>query len=203
MVNRASPLKETGKPIVNIVNGLSYRFIQIGCGTSFDLSRVRAIWLKLFNLVPSPDRKPASVWITQRRPQCRDELGDWRDEMAQMSDKQIQRTRFRVGELQKRIAVLEATREDLERQIRKLSESVPEDSVEATEQREGYVAYGSYAQSVIARKSNLRLSLDDIVSQTTDIAVELRDELDALDSYERIRARRLAQQAESRQLRAG
>lgn len=123
--------------------------------------------------------------------------------MAQMSDKQIQRTRFRVGELQKRIAVLEATREDLERQIRKLSESVPEDSVEATEQREGYVAYGSYAQSVIARKSNLRLSLDDIVSQTTDIAVELRDELDALDSYERIRARRLAQQAESRQLRAG
>jgi len=123
--------------------------------------------------------------------------------MAQMSDKQIQRTRFRVGELQKRIAVLEATREDLERQIRKLSESVPEDSVDATEQREGYVAYGSYAQSVIARKSNLRLSLDDIVSQTTDIAVELRNELDALDSYERIRARRLAQQAESRQLRAG
>lgn len=123
--------------------------------------------------------------------------------MAQMSDKQIQRTRFRVGELQKRIAVLEATREDLERQIRKLSESVPEDSVDATEQREGYVAYGSYAQSVIARKGNLRLSLDDIVSQTTDIAVELRNELDALDSYERIRARRLAQQAESRQLRTG
>jgi flagellar FliJ protein len=123
--------------------------------------------------------------------------------MAQMSDKQIQRTRFRVGELQKRIAVLEATREDLERQIRKLSESVPEDSVEATEQREGYVAYGSYAQSVIARKSNLRLSLDDIVSQTTDIAVELRNELDALDSYERIRARRVAQQADIRQLRAG
>lgn len=123
--------------------------------------------------------------------------------MTQMSDKHIQRTRFRVGELQKRIAVLEATREDLERQIRKLSESVPEDTVEATEQREGYVAYGSYAQSVIVRKSNLRRSLDDIVSQTTDIAVELRDELDALDSYERIRARRMAQKAESRQARAG
>ena len=123
--------------------------------------------------------------------------------MAQMTDKQIQRTRFKVGELQKRIAVLEATREDLERQIRKLSESVPEDAVDATEQREGYVAYGSYAQSVIARKSNLRRSLDDIVSQTGDIAVELRTELDALDSYERIRARRLAQQAETRQARAG
>jgi len=123
--------------------------------------------------------------------------------MAQMSDKKIQRTRFRVGELQKRIAVLEATREDLERQIRKLSESVPEDAVDGSEQREGYVAYGSYAQSVIVRKSNLRRSLDDIVGQTSDIAVELRDELDALDSYERIRARRLAQQAEVRQARAG
>ena len=80
---------------------------------------------------------------------------------------------------------------------------MPEDAVDATEQREGYVAYGSYAQSVIARKSNLRRSLDDIVSQTSDIAVELRTELDALDSYERIRARRLAQQAETRQARAG
>lgn len=122
--------------------------------------------------------------------------------MAQMSDKQIQRTRFRVGELQKRIAVLEATREDLERQIRKLSESVPEEEIDTTEQREGYVAYGSYAQSVIARKGNLRRSLDDIISQTSDIAGELRTELDSLDSYERIRARRLAKLAESHQVKA-
>lgn len=122
--------------------------------------------------------------------------------MPPMSDKQIQRTRFRIGELQKRIAVLEATREDLERQMRKLTESVPEDEVDATEQREGYVAYGSYAQSVISRKANLRRSLDDIVSQTSDIAVELREELDALDSFERIRARRMAQQAERQQKRA-
>ena len=122
--------------------------------------------------------------------------------MPPMSDKQIQRTRFRVGELQKRIAVLDATREDLERQMRKLTESVPEDNVDANEQREGYVAYGSYAQSVIARKTNLRRSLDDIISQTSDIAGELRQELDALDSFERIRARRMAQQAERRQKRA-
>lgn len=116
--------------------------------------------------------------------------------MANLSDKQIQRTRFRVGELQKRIAVLEATREDLERQIRKLADSVPEDEVEGTEQRDGYVAYGSYAKSVIARKENLRRSLDDIVDQTANISGELRTQLDALDSFERVRARRLAQKAE-------
>ncbi|MGB6230204.1 MAG: flagellar export protein FliJ [Litorimonas sp.] len=123
--------------------------------------------------------------------------------MAQMTDKQIQRTRFRVGELQKRIAVLEATREDLERQIRKLADSVPEDSVDATEQRDGYVAYGSYAQSVIARKDNLRRSLGDIIDQTANISGELRTQLDALDSFERVRARRMAQQAERAQKRAG
>lgn len=121
--------------------------------------------------------------------------------MAQMTDKQIQQTRFRVGELQKRIAVLEATREDLERQIRKLSDSVPEDQVDANEQRDGYVAYGSYAQSVIARKENLRRSLDDIIGQTSDIAVDLRHQLDALDSYERVRARRMARDAEKQQAR--
>lgn len=122
--------------------------------------------------------------------------------MAQMADKQIQRTRFRIGELQKRIAVLEATREDLERQIRKLTDSVPEDEVDAMEQRDGYVAYGSYAQSVIARKENLRRSLDDIIDQTADISGDLRVHLDALDSYERVRARRMAQQAEKEALRA-
>ena len=118
--------------------------------------------------------------------------------MAQMSEKHIQRTRFRVAELQKRIGVLEATREDLERQIRKLNDSVPEDSVDPNEQREGYVAYGSYAQSVIARKENLRRSLGDIVDQASDLSGDLRTALDALDSYERVRARRLAQEAERR-----
>lgn len=121
--------------------------------------------------------------------------------MTQKSDKQIQRTRFRVADLQKRISVLEATREDLERQIRKLSDSVPEDQVEANAQKEGYVAYGSYAQSVIVRKDNLRRSLDDIIDQAADLAGSLREEMDALDSYERIKARRLAKKAEASEMR--
>ena len=123
--------------------------------------------------------------------------------MAQMSEKHIARTRFRVAELQKRIAVLDATREDLERQIRKLADSVPEDKVEPGAQKEGYVAYGSYAQSVIARKENLRRSLGDIVDQASNLSGDLRGALDALDSYERVRARRMAQEAERAQRRVG
>ena len=117
--------------------------------------------------------------------------------MAHAMEKNVQQTRFVIADLQKRIAVLEATREDLERQIRKLNDSVPEDEVDPSAQREGFVAYGSYAQSVIARKENLRRSLNDIGAQSSDLAAELRVAIDALDSFERVRARRMAAKAEA------
>jgi len=116
--------------------------------------------------------------------------------MAHSSERNIARTRFQIEDLQKRVSVLEATREDLERQIRKLNESVPEDQVEANAQKDGYVAYGSYAQSVIARKENLRRTLSDIGAQSGQLADQLKVSIDALDSFERIKARRMAAKAE-------
>lgn len=116
--------------------------------------------------------------------------------MAHSMEKSIKKTRFEIADLQKRIAVLEATKEDLERQIRKLHDSVPEDEVCPNAHKEGYVAYGSYASSVIARKKNLRQSLDDIIDQTADLAQNLRTSLDALDSFERVKARQMAAKAE-------
>jgi len=116
--------------------------------------------------------------------------------MAHSSERNIAKTKFQIEDLQKRVAVLEATREDLERQIRKLNESVPEDEVASNAQKEGYVAYGSYAQSVIARKENLRRTLEDIGAQSGQLAGQLKVSLDALDSFERVKARRLAAEAE-------
>lgn len=116
--------------------------------------------------------------------------------MNSAMDKNVRQTKFQIAELQKRIGVLEATREDLERQIRKLNDSVPEDAVDVNAQKDGYVAYGSYAKSVIARKENLRSSLDDIVAQTSNLSGDLRIALDALDSFERVRARQMAAKAE-------
>lgn len=118
--------------------------------------------------------------------------------MSQAMERSIRQTRFAIEDLQKRIAVLEATREDLERQIRKLNESVPEEEVDANAVKEGYVAYGSYAQSVISRKTNIRASLEDITTQNVDLAGDLQMALEALDSFERVRARQMAQQAEKR-----
>lgn len=116
--------------------------------------------------------------------------------MAHSSERNIAKTKFQIEDLQKRVSVLDATREDLERQIRKLNESVPEDTVDANAQKDGYVAYGSYAQSVIARKENLRRTLGDIGAQSGQLAEQLKVSLDALDSFERIKARRLAAKAE-------
>ena len=123
--------------------------------------------------------------------------------MRKSMDRSVQQTRFAIAELQKRVDVLEITRSDLERQIRKLSDSVPEDDVAPNAQKEGYVAYGSYAQSVITRKGNLRNSLEDINSQHSELSKDLQVALDALDSFERVRARQMAAQAEKRLARRG
>ena len=116
--------------------------------------------------------------------------------MNHSMDKSVRQTRFAIADLQKRISVLEATRSDLERQIRKLTESVPEDEIDVNAQKDGYVSYGSYAKSVIERRKNIRNSLDDITSQHASLAADLRIALDALDSFERVRARQMAAKAE-------
>jgi len=77
-------------------------------------------------------------------------------------DKSVRKTRFAISDLQKRVAVLEATREDLGRQMLKLNNSVPEDAVSPDARKDGYVAYGSYANSVILRKKNLQVTINDI-----------------------------------------
>ncbi|PHS38232.1 MAG: hypothetical protein COA91_08235 [Robiginitomaculum sp.] len=111
-------------------------------------------------------------------------------------DKSVRATRFAISDLQNRVAVLEATREDLERQMSKLNDSVPEETVAPAAQKDGYVAYGSYANSVIERKKNLLVTLGDIEMQNKDLSKELRMALDTLDSFERVRARQLAAKAE-------
>jgi len=122
--------------------------------------------------------------------------------MKHSMDKSVRSTRFAIADLQKRIAVLDATREDLQRQMRKLNESVPEEDVDPNAQKEGYVSYGSYASSVIKRKENLLVTLEDIDRQNKELSADLRIALDALDSFERVRARQLAAKAEKMAKRA-
>ncbi len=122
--------------------------------------------------------------------------------MNSSMDKSVRKTRFAIADFQKRIAVLVATREDLERQMRKLNDSVPEETVAPDATKDGYVAYGSYANSVLARKGNLQSTLGDIDVQSKELSEDLKIALDALDSFERVRARQLADKAERAAKRA-
>lgn len=116
--------------------------------------------------------------------------------MNHSMDKSVRAARFAIADFQKRISVLDATREDLERQARKLNDSVPENEVAPNAVKDGYVAYGSYANSVITRKDNIQQTMDDIAVQNAGLSEELRMAMDALDSFERVRARQIAAKAE-------
>ena len=63
---------------------------------------------------------------------------------------------------------------DLERQLKTLNEKVPENDVDETATKEGYVAYGSYAASIILRKENLRRTLDDIRERQEELETLLK-----------------------------
>ncbi len=114
----------------------------------------------------------------------------------------IRLARFKVEELQKQMATLDEARLSLERQIDTLEKSVPGEQVAATASREGFVAYGSYAQAVIQRKTNLRTSLDGVSGQAEHLREQLEAAFGELKKYELMEERRRAEKAAARAKRA-
>ncbi|GGE45131.1 hypothetical protein GCM10011367_19870 [Marinicauda pacifica] len=109
----------------------------------------------------------------------------------------IRLARFKVEELQKQMAEIDRARAALQDQIDRLEESVPEEQAIATESREGYVAYGSYARSVIKRKENLRASQEEVDAQAGELRGRLETAFAELKKYELLEERRLARIEES------
>ena len=77
-------------------------------------------------------------------------------------------------------------------QIERLEASVPEEQAIATESKEGFLAYGSYAQAVIKRKENIRLSLEEVDIQANALRGRLSEAFQELKKYELLEERRLA-----------
>lgn len=105
----------------------------------------------------------------------------------------IKLARFRTEELQKQMGVLEQSRQELENKIAQLDASVPEEQVAATASREGFVAYGSYAQAVIKRKENLRGSIAEVDTHIAKLRTELEAAFAELKKYELMEERRLTE----------
>lgn len=113
--------------------------------------------------------------------------------MAQRSHAPLIRlARFKVEELQKQMAEIDRAKQAILDQIDRLEESVPGEQAAADESREGYLAYGSYARSVIQRKDNLRASLDEVEAQAGDMRGQLETAFAELKKYELLEERRLA-----------
>jgi flagellar export protein FliJ len=104
----------------------------------------------------------------------------------------IRLARFKVEELQKQMAEIERARASIGAQIARLEQSVPEEQAVAAEDKDGYLAYGSYARSVIQRKDNLRASLDEVAGQADALRTRLEDAFAELKKYELLEERRLA-----------
>lgn len=104
----------------------------------------------------------------------------------------IRLARFKVEELQKQMAALNTSRAGLEDKCRQLEDSVPGEQVAAATSREGYVAYGSYAQAVIKRKQNLRASIAEVDEQIVRLRGELEEAFQELKKFELMEEKRVA-----------
>ncbi|WP_417468656.1 flagellar FliJ family protein [Maricaulis sp.] len=112
--------------------------------------------------------------------------------MTRSHEPLIRLARFKVEELQKQMAELDRSKAALLNQIERLEASVPEEQAVATQSRDGYLAYGSYAQAVIKRKENIRSSLDEVEVQADALRGRLGDAFQELKKFEVLEERRLA-----------
>ena len=141
MVNRTSGVRESRKSNVNSINQSFRNVRKLHYFARFDTLSAKPAKkvLIFFNPILSQNRKPDALWLNSKKTEGPDlranhgknppiKRGGRSSEfygemigsniMAHSTDKSVQKTRFAIADLQKRIGVLEATREDLERQIR-------------------------------------------------------------------------------------
>ena len=112
--------------------------------------------------------------------------------MTRSHEPLIRLARFKVEELQKQMAELDRSKAALNQQIERLEASVPEEQAAATKSKDGYLAYGSYAQAVIKRKDNIRASLLEVEAQSDALRDRLNAAYQELKKYELLEERRLA-----------
>ena len=104
----------------------------------------------------------------------------------------IKLARFKVDELQKQMAEIDRARASICEQIQRLDDSVPDEQAAAQESKEGYLAYGSYARSVLERKEKLRASQIEVDAQADALRGRLEEAYAELKKFELLEERRLA-----------
>jgi flagellar protein FliJ len=112
------------------------------------------------------------------------------------TDTLLRLKRFRVDEMKRRIASIDAMRADLERKLADLDDNVAREKQRAGDSDIGRLAFPSFLRSIDARRENLRNTLKEIEREHASAQLDLNSafqDLKALEFANEQQAKRLAE----------
>jgi flagellar export protein FliJ len=112
------------------------------------------------------------------------------------TDTLLRLKRFRVDEMKRRIAAIDAMRNDLERKLADLDDNVSREKQRAGDSDIGRLAFPSFLRSIDARRENLRNTLKEIEREHVSAQLDLNNafqDLKALEFATEQQAKRLAE----------
>jgi flagellar export protein FliJ len=112
------------------------------------------------------------------------------------TDTLLRLKRFRVDEMKRRIASIDAMKADLERKLADLDDNVAREKQRAGDSDIGRLAFPSFLRSIEARRENLRTTLKEIEREYAAAQQDLTDafqDLKALEVATEQQAKRLSE----------
>jgi flagellar export protein FliJ len=112
------------------------------------------------------------------------------------TDTLLRLKRFKVDEMKRRVASIEAMRADLDRKLADLDENVAREKQRAGDSDIGRLAFPSFLRSIDARRENLRNTLKEIEREHAAALIDLNNafqDLKALEFATEQQAKRLAE----------
>ena len=100
------------------------------------------------------------------------------------TDTLLRLKRFRVDEMKRRIAAIDAMKADLERKLTDLDDNVAREKLRAGDSDIGRLAFPSFLRSIEARRENLRHTLKEIEREHMAAQVDLSNAFQDLKSLE-------------------
>ena len=100
------------------------------------------------------------------------------------TDTLLRLKRFRVDEMKRRIAAIEAMKMDLERKLTDLDDNVARERQRAGDSDIGRLAFPSFLRSIESRRENLRNTLKEIEREHMAAQVDLSNAFQDLKSLE-------------------
>jgi flagellar export protein FliJ len=100
------------------------------------------------------------------------------------TDTLLRLKRFRVDEIKRRIAAINAMRSDLERKLSDLDDNVAREKQRAGDSDIGRLAFPSFLRSIEARRENLRTTLKEMEREYAAAQLDLSNAFQDLKSLE-------------------